>query len=510
MSRRPTGSSVDGPQLIMSTVGWIRKAVSREPAAVQVLVPDEDGRLRVFASDGETVTGGRLRSERRRQAFRSMRSFRIALSEPAGCSVGIYPLAVDGESIGVVEIVAPSESLEERSEVLDAVIGQSAIVFRGLIGRRKSDATLLVLGGMLQMASELLRAETPSSAVASVVRWCFRRVGEPIVGLLPDRSGWVVAATCGLGAGRRAELQRRVAGVGGRAESASTRDRLVASFVSIVGGVRTEALQAGDAIVLVAGGRPGDEESLRVATTLLREALDRIGAVDRAQSRDESLDMAIAWTAHELRAPLVGARAALGHVIVADEDRTSRELLRRSRDEIGQLVDLVDPLLRLSTGSDSLRLRQTDLARIARSAVASCCLGRHEPSVELRATGSAWVRADARHLRAAIANLVRNAVACSPPEAPVEVIVEARGGVARVCVRDRGPGVPAAERRLIFDPFVRGTGSNGRRGHGLGLFIARRVVEAHGGVIEVRPGHPGAEFCIELPLVERGWSTSAS
>lgn len=512
MSRRPTGSSVDGPQLLMSTVGWIRKAVSCGAATVQVLLPDEAGRLRVFASDGEHVTGGRLRSGRRRQVFRSRRPFSVPLSEPAGCLLRIYPLVADGESIGVVEIVAASDCLEERSDVLDAVIGQSAIVFRSVVGRRSGDAALLLTGGMLQMAGELLRAETPSSAVGSVVRWCFERAGAPVAGLLPDRSGtgWIVAATNGLGAGRRAGLQRRIAGVGGRAGSASTRDRLAASFAAIVGRDRAEALEARDAVVVVAGARPGDEEPLEAAMTLLREALDRIGAVDRVRRRDESLDLAIAWTAHELRGPLVGARAALGHVTVADEDGTSRELLRRSRDEIGLLVDLVDPLLRLSAGSASLRMRQADLVRIARDAVASCCLGSEGPSVDFRAPESAWVRADARHLRGAIANLVRNAVACSPPTAPVEVSIETRGDVARVCVRDRGPGVPAAERRVIFDPFVRGAGSNDRGGNGLGLFIARRVVEAHGGVIELRPGRPGAEFCIELPLVERGRSTSAS
>ena len=61
MSRPPTGSSVDTPQLIMSTLGWVRKAVSYEAATVQVLMPDEAGRLRVIASVGDPVTGGRLR-----------------------------------------------------------------------------------------------------------------------------------------------------------------------------------------------------------------------------------------------------------------------------------------------------------------------------------------------------------------------------------------------------------------------------------------------------------------
>ena len=88
--------------------------------------------------------------------------------------------------------------------------------------------------------------------------------------------------------------------------------------------------------------------------------------------------------------------------------------------------------------------------------------------------------------------------------------VEETDDGARVRVRDRGPGVPASERRLIFDPFARGMSANGRGGSGLGLFIARRIMEAHQGSIGLRSARPGTEFCIELPLAEERRSTSAS
>ena len=70
--------------------------------------------------------------------------------------------------------------------------------------------------------------------------------------------------------------------------------------------------------------------------------------------------------------------------------------------------------------------------------------------------------------------------------------------------------MPASERGLIFDPFARGVSANGRRGKGLGLFIARRIVEAHGGAIGLRRVRPGAEFWIELPAIQDGRSASAS
>jgi two-component system OmpR family sensor kinase len=107
--------------------------------------------------------------------------------------------------------------------------------------------------------------------------------------------------------------------------------------------------------------------------------------------------------------------------------------------------------------------------------------------------------------------VIRNALAYSPSDAPVTVTVASSLEGATVTVRDRGPGIPAAERSRIFDPFARGgAGIQTRGGRGLGLFIARRIVEAHGGSIVVRPVRVGAAFSIELPGVQEGRSRSAS
>jgi signal transduction histidine kinase len=503
---------VNPAQLVESTVGWVRKAVSWEPATVQILLPDAAGRLQTFAVDGDPVVGGRLRSNRRRKVFESVRPMMVTLQSPAGCALALYPLVADGRSVGVIEIVAPVETLEGRREVIEAVVAQSAIVFRNVIEKRESDQALRSMGDMLRLAGELLRAETPSSAMRSAAKLCFRRTGEPIAGLVPDPSGigWWVAAAHGLGAARRAQLGRCVEDVGTRGGAAENKDRLASCFAATVGRSGAQPLEAGDAVVIVAELRPDDEEFLRTVAAFVGEALDRIGTVDWAQTRNENLDLAIAWTAHELKGPLVGARAALGRVSVGSEDRTGQDLLRRSRDELGLLADLVDPLLRWTAGSSSLRLRRCDLVRIVRDAVTSCRLEAEEPAVAMEAPEHVWVRADARQLGRAIANVVRNAVSYAPRATTVRVMVEETDDGARVRVRDRGPGVPAADRRLIFDPFARGMLVNGRGGSGLGLFIARRIMEAHQGSIGLRSARPGTEFCIELPLAEERRSTSAS
>jgi two-component system sensor histidine kinase KdpD len=102
-----------------------------------------------------------------------------------------------------------------------------------------------------------------------------------------------------------------------------------------------------------------------------------------------------------------------------------------------------------------------------------------------------------------VANVVRNALIYSPPESDVTVTLGREGALARVEVRDFGPGIAPGERDSIFDPFMRGAASHlARSGDGLGLFIARRVLEAHGGNVWLTSSRSGATFNLEVPLAE--------
>lgn len=499
--RRSIGGSGPG---MTATLEWLRKAVGSDDAAVQVLLPDATGRLYVLDGIGDPVAGGRRRSGRRRQVLRTGRSTSIALASAPGRSLQIHALTADDDTIGLVEIVGPAAELAARREIIDAVVGQSAIVVRSMLETRESDSALRTTADELRVAAELLRAETPVSAVKSAIRHCFERLRAPVAGLLPDRSGtgWYVAAAHGIGPAKRTELHRSVDEV-----SVSTRpDRLgtqlAERFASVVGRA-SRAVEAGDAVLLVAEGFGERDGSIDTVASLLGEALERLGSVGWAMLRNENLDLAIAWTAHELKSPLVAALAAIDRVAVAGRDPGDRELLRRTGDELHRLADLVDALLRWSAGSGPLRLRRTDLGRIVSDAVASCRLGSADRILIVNAPQGIVVRADERELGAAIANVVRNALEYSPSSSPVTVDLDVRGDVARVRVHDHGRGVPASERHVIFDPFTRGRAAEGRwGGKGLGLFIARRVAEAHGGTIGLLPVRTGAEFCIELPLAD--------
>jgi two-component system sensor histidine kinase KdpD len=99
-----------------------------------------------------------------------------------------------------------------------------------------------------------------------------------------------------------------------------------------------------------------------------------------------------------------------------------------------------------------------------------------------------------------LVNLLENALRYTPPGSPLELVASATGDEIAIEVRDRGPGLVPGEESLVFDQFFRGEASRGRRGAGLGLAVARAIVEAHGGRIEAtnRPGG-GAVFRLTLP-----------
>lgn len=172
------------------------------------------------------------------------------------------------------------------------------------------------------------------------------------------------------------------------------------------------------------------------------------------------------------------------------------------------MASLADDLLWWAAGAGPLEQRPIDISQLVHDVVRSCDAGSSEKRVTLSAPDRIMVQADAGHLRGAIGNLVRNALVYAPTDSDVSVVVESQDGVVTVQVRDQGPGLPEGKQEQIFDPFVRG--ENGHQGgRGLGLFIARRVVEAHGGTISAESKGRGATFRVRLP-VSNGHGTSST
>jgi signal transduction histidine kinase len=112
-----------------------------------------------------------------------------------------------------------------------------------------------------------------------------------------------------------------------------------------------------------------------------------------------------------------------------------------------------------------------------------------------------WVDGDAVKLERALANLLGNAIKFSPPGSVVSLTLDWGSTHARVAVEDQGPGISEAGHARIFEVFHREAGNAHLPGLGLGLYIAKQIVESHGGTISVdsEPGH-GATFEIQLPI----------
>lgn len=509
------GSTSDFGEIAAWASRWVRAAVGSPDAAVRIILPDGVGRLRVASTDREGSDVGRKRSARRRAAFQARTPVRLDLEGPSAESLAILPLVCAGESVGVLEVVAERGPIEDRWETLKAVAGQVAIALSNLRHQAQLRRDVETLGEAVSLGRLLLRASSPGDATREAVRFLSDRFQAPIAAWLPDKDAeqMVLVDVRGLGTRRRKELRTR-AGILPRWDSLSTsrRSRLSSRFEEILGARHIEVVAAGDALLLAGEATPSLRVSLDFVGSLLEGVLRHLASVAQAERRDEELDLGIAWTAHEFRGPLMGVKAVLEFLLRDDEVSPGNQaMLQRSVRELEHLAGLVDGLLRWAVGTGALRRRQVDLVRLVEETVESCRLETGEDRIRLSAPRRVMVRIDAKHLRGAIANLIRNALAYSPSDSQVEVSIEEAERSVTVSVRDHGPGIPAAEREAIFDPFIRGGMARfSRSGKGLGLFITRRVVEAHDGEIWLESNGKGAAFHIQLPVENQRGSPSAS
>jgi signal transduction histidine kinase len=148
-------------------------------------------------------------------------------------------------------------------------------------------------------------------------------------------------------------------------------------------------------------------------------------------------------------------------------------------------------------------LARVDLAAEVQAAVEAARDVDGERTIDVRRPGEpVWVSADSDRIQQVLGNLIDNARKNSPAVEPVEVVVEVADGGARVTVSDHGAGITDESIERIFDKFVRGRGES-VSGTGLGLYISRQIINAHGGRIwaESMPGE-GAAFRFVLPLDE--------
>jgi signal transduction histidine kinase len=497
------GMARDVAEAASAATSMIRAAVGQD-ATVGLWQPDAAGRLRMVWRAGDDPISRRGRSERRRAASGTLRSCLVGLPDTEGRALGTISVACGGSAFGVLEIVASEAAICAAWTAMEFTSSQLALTLRNLAERAQLRDEVETCERTSRLGIELVRAPTPEAAVRIAVRFFFERFGVPVAGWSLGADGSMhLTGTRGMAHRKREGLRLAVPEMNRWASLGPSERRAVGRRFERATGVR-EAMpfDIGDAVLFVGNPTERTETALDVVGPLLGEVLRLVAIARLADRRNEELDMGIAWTAHELRGPLLGMRAVLELVERRrDADPRERAVVRRSLSELDRLVSTSDALLAWAVGARPLRRRPTDLVRIVEQALESIRLETGTDKIVVRTPPQAIARLDAAHVRAVVANLVRNALAYGHPRTKIEVTVEEEGDQLMLSVTDEGPAVPDAERFAIFDPFVRGDVSGAARsGSGLGLFIARRVVDAHGGRIWVESDCGATTFRVALPV----------
>ena len=208
----------------------------------------------------------------------------------------------------------------------------------------------------------------------------------------------------------------------------------------------------------------------------------------------------LADVSHELRTPLAALQARLENLVdgVEEPDPEVLAAMLRATERLGRLVAQSLDLSRLEAGTEVVERVPFDLADVLEGAADEARLFSPGCPVVLQVEAATKVLGDPERVHQVVANLLENAVRHSPVGGTVRLRAgpSHRAGFIAVEVLDDGPGIPAGDVERVFRRFSGGPGG----GAGLGLAIARRIVDLHGGTIRALPGQPGGcHIRVELP-----------
>jgi PAS domain S-box-containing protein len=239
----------------------------------------------------------------------------------------------------------------------------------------------------------------------------------------------------------------------------------------------------------------------RAESTVLQN-LARAEELTRLKSRFVSM------ASHELRTPLANIMLAselLKNFGAGMPAQRSQSILADLMTGVSSMVQTLDDLL-LAGKLEEGKLPFTPARFALLDFLRMCCL-EVQPELTLPSRieiafrdAGLGVTADERLLHHVLKNLLENALKYSPPDTKVELRVEAGPDSLTLSVRDRGIGVPVAEREFLFDAFSRASNVGDKPGSGLGLFVAQKCAQAHGGQLRYAPQPDGSIFSVTIPL----------
>ncbi|MDI3291893.1 AAA family ATPase, partial [Polyangium sp. 15x6] len=238
---------------------------------------------------------------------------------------------------------------------------------------------------------------------------------------------------------------------------------------------------------------------------LLDERRARTAAEEAVHLRDDFLSIA----SHELRTPLTSLLLAiqslkqrLARGMDVERVRSAAALSDRQAKRLGDLVDMLLDVSRIQAGRLELHTVPVELRALVDEVVAHLGdqIAQSGSALAVRAEQPVIGQWDPHRLEQVVTNLLTNAIKFGERQ-PIDITITGEDRVARLAVTDRGIGIPAEVQAQLFERFRRGVSSQHYGGLGLGLYITRTIVEAHGGRIRLSSEvGRGSTFCVELPL----------
>lgn len=210
----------------------------------------------------------------------------------------------------------------------------------------------------------------------------------------------------------------------------------------------------------------------------------------------------VATVSHELRTPLttiIGFGQILAEMLTDPEPREFAGLITRESSHLESLVGNLLDVSRIEAGVLDLQPSLVDVGEIVREACALIEYLFPGRSIIVETESGLSLAADAKRLRRVFVNLAENAAKYSPPATPVEIVAHRVGDRIEVTVTDQGPGIPPSEREVVFERFYR-IDPTSVAGTGIGLYLVKELVEAHGGevLIDDGPGGVGTSVTVRF------------
>lgn len=271
--------------------------------------------------------------------------------------------------------------------------------------------------------------------------------------------------------------------------------RVVGALGVVDGALSRETLEALGGLVAVAIERA--------------RTLEQLAKAEAARENEGLRSALLDSVAHEFRTPLTGIKASVTSLLSNSglSPAGQRELLTvidEESDRLNRLVGQAAEMAQLDARVFTLNLRLHHIREPIEAALVGARSALQGHPVEMLAPEALpLVPMDVERVREVLMQLLENAGKYSPPRAPIQITSEIKEGKLVTSVADRGPGIDSFEQNLIFDKFYRGQAQRyTAHGTGMGLPIAKAIIEAHGGTISVTSQlESGSVFAFSLPLV---------